>query len=240
MAAVKMGNATVTAVAGEYVIVPVQIASNTILKLQPGVTLRDSGNLAATEQLLSIRGENVKIIGHGARIVANRKDYTSGEFRHGVLIFGARNVSIEGLESSGHGGDGYYIGGASGFPAQDISITGCLADNNRRQGLSIVNAQRVYIADCEFSRTNGAAPEAGIDLEPNNSIDVLQDIVIVRPQTEANRGGGIVVFLPALGSGGRAVNIDIYSHQSRGERKAFRAEGVRQLDLVKVDGKPVR
>lgn len=238
MAALTLGNATIRVPAGDYTIGRTEIGPNTVLMLQPGVTLRDSGQLTAVQQLLSIRGENVRIVGHGARVIAKRSDYTSGEFRHGVLIFGARNISIEGLESSGHGGDGYYIGGPSGFPAEDISIIGCAADNNRRQGMSIVNAARVFIADCEFSGTAGARPEFGIDLEPNSPMDVLHDIAIVRPQTTSNRGGGITIGLSAFGPGARASTIDIYEHTSVGEQIRFQAFNLRPgLDVVKVDGK---
>jgi Pectate lyase superfamily protein len=230
--ALGAGDRTVKVPAGDYLISKLEIPSNTILILEPGVTLRDSGELSEIECLINIRGENVRIIGQGARVIADRSDYTTGEFRHGVLIFGARNVDIAGLESSGHGGDGFYIGGRA-KPSTDISITGCSADNNRRQGLSIVSGVKVFVADCELSNTRGTAPEAGIDLEPNGPQDSLQDVVIVRPQTQRNAGGGIIVFLPAFGSGGRPATITIVDHMSSRERTDFRQSGLRPVDRVR-------
>ena len=41
------------------------------------------------------------------------------------------------------------------------------ADNNRRQGLSIVEADGVLVTDSIFSNTHGTRPSAGIDLEPD-------------------------------------------------------------------------
>jgi hypothetical protein len=227
------GDRTVKVPAGDYLISKLEIPSNTVLMLEPGVTLRDSGELSAIESLIDIRSENVRIIGQGARVIADRSDYTTGEFRHGVLIFGARNIDIAGLESSSHGGDGFYIGGPAATPSTDISITGCSADNNRRQGMSIVSGVKVFVADCELTNTRGTAPEAGIDLEPNSPLDSLQDIVIVRPQTNSNAGGGIIVFLPAFGPGGRAATITIVDHMSRRERADFRESGLRPFDRVR-------
>jgi hypothetical protein len=232
--ALGSGDRTIRVPAGDYLISKLEIPSNTILVLEPGVTLRDSGELSEIERLINIRTENVRIIGQGARILADRSDYTTGEQRHGVFIFGARNVDIAGLESSSHGGDGFYIGGPSATPATDISITGCRADDNRRQGLSIVSGVNVFVADCELTNTRGTAPEFGIDVEPNNPLDELRDIVIVRPQTSRNAGGGVSIYLDAIGPGGRAVSIVIVDHMSSAERTDLFQSGIRpMLDRVR-------
>jgi hypothetical protein len=99
--------------------------------------------------------------------------------------------------------------------------------------MSIVSGVKVFVADCELTNTRGTAPEAGIDLEPNSPLDSLQDIVIVRPQTNSNAGGGIIVFLPAFGPGGRAATITIVDHMSRRERADFRESGLRPFDRVR-------
>jgi hypothetical protein len=232
--ALGSGDRTVRVTAGDYLISRLEIPSNIILVLEPGVTLRDSGQLTEVDRLINIRGENVRIIGQGARVIADRADYTTGEQRHGVFIFGASNVDIAGLESSGHGGDGFYIGGPSGRPAMDVSITGCRADNNRRQGLSLVSGARIFVADCELTNTRGTPPQFGIDLEPNNSLDVLQDITILRPRTSGNTGGGIIVYLGGFGPGGRASTITIVDHASSAERIDFQQSGTRpMLDRIR-------
>lgn len=228
------GNRTVIVPAGTYIIGKLDIPNNTIVRMEPGVTIKDSGKLSPVERLINIRGENVHIIGHGARVIANRADYTTGEQRHGVFIADAHNVRIEGLESSGHGGDGFYIGGVAGFPSTDISLIGVAADNNRRQGLSIVSGARVYVSDGEFSNTKGTRPEFGIDLEPNSALDVLQDITILRPRTLSNNGGGITVGLSGfeVGGSGRAATIYIIGHYSEGERIVYQQASIRSIDRV--------
>lgn len=208
---------TIRVSAGDYVTGKLHIPDNTILILDPGVVIRDSGQLRKHDRLINISGENVRIEGLGAMVVSRRSDYTTDEWRHGVHIFGAKRVLIEGLESSSHGGDGFYIGGPDGNPSTDITIKGCKAENNRRQGLSITSARRVLIADCEFVNTNGTAPEFGIVLEPNDPTDYMDEIFLLRPQTTSNKGGGILIALHHLDDSSPSVRISIVEHRSAWE-----------------------
>jgi hypothetical protein len=216
----SQGNRTIQIPAGDYVTGKITIPSNTILLLEPGVIIRDSGALASNERLINIQTENVRIVGHGASVVAERSDYTSGEQRHGVFIFGAKRIVIEGLDSSGHGGDGFYIGGPTGNPSIDVYLKGCRADNNRRQGLSITSARRVRVTDCEFSNTNGTAPQFGVDLEPNRPTDFLDDIILLRPYTQTNRGGGIQIYLAKLDATSHPVHVSVVGHTTSAEAPA--------------------
>jgi Right handed beta helix region len=226
------GNRTIHIPAGDYVTGKLNIPSNTILVLEPGVIIRDSGLLGSHDRLINIRGENIRIEGHGASIVAQRSGYASGEQRHGVYIFGSQRVVIEGLESSGHGGDGFYIGGPSGSPSADIYLRGCRAANNRRQGLSITSARRVRISDCEFTDTSGTAPQFGVDLEPNDTADFMDDIVLLRPYTHSNQGGGILIHLARLDGSSHSVNVSIVEHASVSESPTLNThvpQGVRAI-----------
>jgi hypothetical protein len=211
------GDRTIHVPAGDYVTGRLEFSPRTILVLAPGVTIRDSGLLATYDRLLNIQTHDVQIVGLGASVVSNRSRYTSGEWRHGVYIYGASNVVIDGLQSSSHGGDGFYIGGPAGRPSTDVQLRGCRADHNRRQGLSITSARRVQIIDSEFMNTRGTAPEFGIDLEPNASYDALDRIVILRAQTEANAGGGIMIHLARLTAASPPVNLTIIDHGSKDE-----------------------
>jgi hypothetical protein len=211
------GNRTIHVQPGDYVTGRLEFAPRTILVLAPGVTIRDSGLLGTHDRLLNIQTHDVQIVGLGARVVGDRSRYTTGEWRHGVYIYGASRVLIDGLESSSQGGDGFYIGGPAGRPSTDVQIRGCRADDNRRQGLSITSARRVQIVDCEFTSTHGTAPEFGVDLEPNAGYDTLDHIVILRAQTATNAGGGIMVYLDRLTSTSEPVDVTIVDHTSDAE-----------------------
>lgn len=220
------GNRTVHIAPGDYVIGSLRIPGNVVLLLDPGVTLRDSGHLGPSDRLINIFQDNVLVKGTGARIIANRQDYTTGEQRHGVMIYGAANVVIDGVESSGHGGDGFYIGTPGGKSApHNIVLTHCLASNNRRQGLSITGGRQIIVADCTFQYTKGTAPQFGVDVEPNNPQDILEHIVLLRPTTRANNSGGISLYLDGLKGADTPVDIQVLGHVSLDERPAFKAHG---------------
>lgn len=216
------GNKTIRIPPGDYVTDKLSVWSNTVLILEPGVTVRDAGRLGKYDRLLNITTENVHIVGYGARVLSERADYQTDEWRHGVLIFGARRVLIEGLESSSHGGDGFYIGGPAGRPSTDVILKGCAARNNRRQGLSITSGRRIRVVDCEFSATNGTAPEFGVDLEPNNPEDFIDDIILFRVHTIRNRGGGIMIHLEKLSGVSAPPDITIIEHSSADEAVMLR------------------
>ncbi|HEX7114305.1 MAG TPA: right-handed parallel beta-helix repeat-containing protein [Steroidobacter sp.] len=216
------GNKTIHVPPGDYVTDKLTFSPNTVLVLEPGVTLRDAGRLGKYDRLLNIRTENVHIVGYGARVVSKRADYQTDEWRHGIHIFGARRVLIEGLESSSHGGDGFYIGGPAGRPSTDVMLKGCAASNNRRQGLSITSGRRIRVVDCEFSATNGTAPEFGVDLEPNYAEDFINDVILLRVRTINNRGGGIMIQLDKLDATSRPADITIAEHLSAREAVVLR------------------
>jgi hypothetical protein len=223
------GDRTIRIPAGDYVTSSFSIGKNTILILEPGTIIRDSGELPEEDRLIYIMEDNVHISGAGAQVIADRADYQSGEQRHGVFIYGAHNVVIDGLEASGHGGDGFHIGGMPGDPATNIVIKGCRAENNRRQGLSIISARRAYILDCEFVRTRGTAPQFGVDLEPDWSYEVLDQIVLLRPQTMHNEGGGIMILLEHLDASSTPIDITIVDHFSQGEGPSLSAADFRSV-----------
>jgi hypothetical protein len=218
------GNRTIHIPAGDYVTDQIELEANTALELEAGVTIRDAGRLGRLDRLVNIRTHDVRVTGLGARIVADRASYPTDEWRHGVYIYGADRVLIEGLEASGHGGDGFYIGGPPDHPSTDVQLRGCLADNNRRQGLSVTSAHRVQIIDCQFTNTNGTAPAFGIDLEPNASYDSIDHIILLRPQTTANAGGGILINLERLDPSSAPVDVTVLDHLSTGERVSLRTQ----------------
>jgi hypothetical protein len=158
-------------------------------------------------------------------VLGDRNAYPPGEYRHGVFINGATNVVIAGLQSSNNAGDGFYIGGNPGEPSQNIVLSGCLASNNRRQGLSIVSARNVYVVNCQFQYTQGTAPEFGIDLEPDYPNQFLDQIRILQPFTLANLGGGIAIYLENLNANSYPIDIEILNHLSESESVSFATSG---------------
>lgn len=227
---VSAGLVAVSFQPGTYLIGRLEVPGNTTMQLPSGCVLKDTGKLPANKRLINISSDNIRILGRGAIVEMSRKDYTSGEQRHGVFISGADNVYIEGLESSDSGGDGFYIGASARKPfSSNIQLVGVIADNNRRQGLSIVSAKNVRVVDSSFTNTSGTRPSAGIDIEPNNNSQYAENIVLQNIRTEGNDGAGITMFLNNLvGPVPKAVSIRITGHR---DRQSAASLAIHKLDL---------
>lgn len=206
---------------GDYITHKFTIPSGTLIYFEPGTIIRDAGLLGTNERFINIINDDVYIIGRGAKILMDRADYTSGEQRHGVFIFGARNVIIDGLESSDSGGDGFYVGGNTSDPATNIKLLNCLADNNRRQGYSLVSADNFYMDHCSGTNTTGTGPSAGLDIEPNNTSDILNNIVIKDCYFANNDGAGIAIFLGNWNAAANFADIRIIRPLLKNNAQAF-------------------
>jgi Right handed beta helix region len=219
------GNRTIHIPAGDYVTGKLEIPKNTVLLLDPGVVLRDSGKLGPYDRFINILSDNVYIKGQGAKVLANRNSYQGGEQRHGIFIFGASNVVIDGLDSSGTSGDGFYIGGPRGKPPQHVVLENCSAGYNRRQGLSITSGRDIDVVNCVFSHTRGTAPQFGVDIEPNDPSNPLDGIRLIGVRTEYNYGGGISVYLGSTYTAPGGAHIAIIGHESVGEAHRYQVVG---------------
>jgi hypothetical protein len=219
------GNRTVLIPEGEYLVEQLSVESNTVLMLAPGVVIRDAGRLPAGQALIEIAADNVRIVGPGARIVGAAVPAYEAEdkaTRAGIAVRGARNVLIEGLESSGHDGSGFLIGDALGVPATDVVLRACLANDNSRSGVIITSARRVRIVDCELASTAATAQSWGIYLERRASPGVLDDIIAARTATRVNSKGGIMIDLPDVGPAVEATTVTVIEHLSEQEPESLR------------------
>jgi hypothetical protein len=121
---------------------------------------------------------------------------------------GAKNVTISGVTARSMWGDGFYVRGA-----KNVTLCGVTTDHNRRQGLSIVDADGVVVTDSLFKNTRGTRPSAGIDLEPNEE-QAVTNIRIKRSRFFDNAGSGIQI----AGKKGQISNIEITHNEFRGNR----------------------
>jgi hypothetical protein len=204
-----------------YNIGPLYFPSNTSLFLDAGVVVQARPGFSANQKLLNIVNvSNVHLQGNGAVFRMRKAEYTSGEYRHCLNIEGASDVSITSISCNDSGGDGLYIGaGLKGYSAR-IQITDAKFDNNRRQGMSITSGIDVTIRRCNFTSTSGTAPADGIDLEPNEPDNFLQNISIQDSVTGGNAGNGVGIDIRNLNSSSAPVAIVIERHTSYGNQKS--------------------
>jgi hypothetical protein len=134
--------------------------------------------------------------------------YAKAEWRMGLSFTGCSHVEVDGLRIEQTGGDGVYIGSSGRNPTcSDVVIRDCVCADNHRQGISVISAVHLLIENCRLSRTEGTAPEAGIDLEPDTSQDRLVDCVIRNCLFKDNAGNAILIYLKELTHASQPVSI---------------------------------
>jgi polygalacturonase len=129
--------------------------------------------------------ENIVIKGYGAEWLMHKKDYQGplyerAEGRHSLTLRGCRNISVSGLRILSSGGDGFYIGRGlirygGQIACENIDIRDINLEDHHRQGISVISAKNLLIENCTLQKTRGTKPQFGIDFEPNNSDELLEN-----------------------------------------------------------------
>jgi Pectate lyase superfamily protein len=167
-----------------------KVRSDTTLHLAPHATLRAIPNGSNKYALLTVVGSsNVTIT--GGLLEGDRARHTGkgGEEGMGLsIIEGAKNVTVDGVTSKEMWGDGFFVS-----KAQGVTFCSVVADHNRRQGLSVIEADQLEVTTSVFSNTQGTAPSAGIDLEPDDVEQRITNVRIHNSKFLNNKGPGVKV-----------------------------------------------
>lgn len=163
------------------------------------------------------------------------------ESGHGCKILNSSNINIGSFNGNKCFGDGLYIGKSSLLPNKhnkNIVIGSLNADDNRRQGCSIITVDGLDIGGGVIKNTSGTNPQAGIDIEPNHQTDVIKGVRINNLTTESNNSYGITLYLNSLnGSLGETytgeVDVKINNHTSIGDKYGF---GIRGKSVRRIKG----
>jgi len=188
-------------------------ASNTTIVFDSGAEITVAANSFATgDAVLKINlKSNITVWGNGATFTGQREGTGTLLISMGVNLSGSTNIRIYDLNCNNFGGDGFLIHEAddnSVWFCENVWIERCKANNNMRQGLSLVSGKNVWITDCVFSNTNGKSPEAGVDVEPSGGPTLIVNCNIVNCTATMNVGGG---FLTVLGNNATPIttNVDL-------------------------------
>lgn len=162
-------------------------------------------------QIISLHGvENVKI--YNPTLVGDRDKHldTKGEWGFGIDIRGSRNIDIFNANISNCWGDGIVVvktmrnmrAGITKdqlLSTEKINIIGGIINNVRRNGITIAGGKDVLIKDLLITNINGTNPMAGIDIEPDDSSNELQNINIENVKIN-NANVGIDLHLAQYGN----------------------------------------
>ena len=139
-----------------------------------------NGN-GATIKIKPVTGEYYRIIDvtgsatiSNLTIIGERDEHigTSGEWGKGINICKCDHAHIENVTVKNCWGDGMYLGSDTtethDTGCNNVTITNCLIDNNRRNGISVIDCDNFVIDGCTISNSNGTNPQTGIDIERNS------------------------------------------------------------------------
>jgi hypothetical protein len=212
-----------------WIVGPIALASNQEISFEKGTeVLAKAGAFLRTGDSLfrAHLKQNITLTGYGATLRMRRSDYAAppyrkGEWRHVLDLRSCTHVRICGLTLAESGGDGIYLGTATGsLPNKDIQIKDVVCDKNYRQGISVINAEDLLIENCVLRDTAGTAPAAGIDFEPNAPGERLVNCTLRNCLSQNNAGGGYFVAIPGLTAASRPVSLRFEHCRSIADRQA--------------------
>jgi polygalacturonase len=181
------------------------------LKLADGAVLKAIPNDSKKYSLLTISGvANVWVTGGTLEGDRDQHKGKSGEWGTGLRITkAAEHITVTNLVSRKMWGDGFYV-----QDAQDVRFCGVTADANRRQGLSIIQADGLLVLNSVFKNTHGTRPSAGIDFEPDKEEQEIANVRIIGSKFLDNAGGGIMV----AGKKARVTKVEMTRNVFRNNR----------------------
>ncbi|MEJ5104621.1 right-handed parallel beta-helix repeat-containing protein [Chryseobacterium sp. MYb328] len=187
-----------------------RLSSNSYVLFQENSKLLLQPNKEELYGMLYIEGvENVNV--YFANLVGDRDKHQGdkGEWGMGFFIRNSKNVKIYNPTITNMWGDGIYIGNLN-KPSEKIEINYAVIDNNRRNGISIVAGENILVKNSLIANTNGTIPQSGIDIEPNNTSDYINNISLDNIITYNNADSGLIFALDNLqGNQLDRVKIDV-------------------------------
>lgn len=141
------------------------------------VILRKANDLTEYEVIAINNVRNVTVKNITVKGERSSHTGTDGEWGNVISIKGSENILIDNCTCADGWGDGVYIGTGNNA-CKNVSIVNCTIDNNRRNGISVINCHGVKVKGCTISNTQGTAPQMAIDFETNSSTESVTNAIV--------------------------------------------------------------
>lgn len=133
-----------------------------------------------------------------------------GEWGMGLSILSSKNVEIENLKVTKFWGDGIYIGKKSDLTtSENITINFADISDCRRQGISIVTVDGLFMDRIKIDAIAGAPPQSGIDFEPNTATEVIRKVKINVVECKNSADYAVAFVFHKLAGSSTPVDIEI-------------------------------
>lgn len=176
------------------------ISSNSILVFDKNSKIKLASNDQGQYEMIRIHDvENVTL--YNANVEGDKYKHigNNGEWGMGISIRGAKNVKLFNSVAKYCWGDGIYLGITDKSSNNvNVTITNTLLDDNRRNGMSIIAAENLWVNNLVVANTNGTPPMAGIDIEPDANTDVIKNLNFERITSFNNTTHGFLFALNNL------------------------------------------
>ena len=215
------------------------LASGTNIVMDDGVVFEMGASSRDGYQMMYLSDiENVTISGY-ATFKGDRYTHTTttGEWGHCFKIEGCKNITLEKITIKEFWGDGIYLGETANFQNENITFRNVLNEDNRRQGISVITCDGLTIDDCVCKNINGINPQAGVDIEPNNTGNIIKNVNINNLRTYQCKGSGLCFSVARIGEGSD-VSITVnnhYDYKSTISLLAFNDASVKVQGLITVN-----
>jgi parallel beta-helix repeat protein len=190
---------TVYVPAGTYMIDTyrkLMMKSNMTFRMAPGAVLKAIPNNYGVYNIIRIMSvSRVNIV--GGTLIGDRFSHggSSGEHGHGLEVYAANNIVVEGVTAKEAWGDGFYIG----FNSSNVAICSVTADSNRRHGITVTSGNGITIKNSVAKNSNGFYYSSGMDVETNAG-EYISNVNVSNNQMFDNNACGISSGAPHGGA----------------------------------------
>ncbi len=146
----------------------------------------------------------------------NPQQYKPAEWRHTLALFSCEKVRVEGLTLRSSGGDGIYV-----HNVKDLVVDGVILDSHHRQGISVIGAENFLVRNSVIKNTKGAAPQCGMDFEPNSPNQKLVNCRVENCRFENNAHSAVNVTLGVSGDSPYPADITVEKCVASGGQYGF-------------------
>lgn len=164
----------------------VDLSGVKLVEFLPGASVTESAatTIVSGDCILFVNDETgTTIKGHGATITGYRRGSGTDYIIHGLGIYGCVDTRVRDLNFVDCAGDGWHVAPEkltnSPIACTRTWLTNLRSYNCMRNGAAILSATDLWATNCVFAKTNGKAPEAGIDIEPEGGSTLLQNVNLI-------------------------------------------------------------
>lgn len=171
--------------------------------------------------------QNVTIT--GGQLIGDKYSHLNknGEWGMGIDIRDSQNISISDMSINKMWGDAIYLGSNGKNSNYNIKLLNLKMDDNRRQGISIINVNTLKANNVIISNTKGKSPMNGVDIEPHNKNNILQNIEFSNLKSINNFATGFQISLKDYNNSKNPISIKISNYSDSGSRFGLKINGIK-------------